>query len=310
MNKEIKLYNSITNIDDSIISEAIDYNNPKKAVWHYIFPAAACLAVVIAAAIGVKSLQSLPNSPLPWTEGLPISTDADTAAEENPKTDINTEEIPKTNTSPEEPSRTDMKTEAPQETNPLPQEIPQSQAQINWQTPEEIIGSDSSGNMAGLFIPTFLAYNGGFYGSVSTAPNQDSRFAKAEENAEDMPFSGNYYLVENRPDCIALLRNGHFTIYQKQFDVIFEYEGKTYGIAYPAEHPDQTDLGEVLCQNENLTLYSATFYKGREYEEKQLVVDILPMLRARNYEIFKEDYDENGEPIHYMDAWWVVKPIN
>lgn len=310
MNKEIKLYNSITNIDYSIIFEAINYNKPKKAAWHYIFPAAACLAVVIAAAIGVKNLQSPPNAPLPDTEGLPISTEADTSVEEIPKTDAKTEEPPKTNTSLEEPPKTDTKTEEISQTNASYQEHHQTQIDINWQTPEEIL-VDNSGEIAnGLYIPTFVAYNGGFYGSMSTASVQGERFAKAE----NVFFNENYgyppYLVENRPDCIALLINGYFTVYQKQFDVIFEYEGKTYGIAYPAEHPDNTDLGEVLLQNENLTLYSATFYKGEEQEEKQLVVDILPMLRARNYEIFKEDYDENGEMIHYMDAWWVVKPIS
>lgn len=275
MNKEIKLYNAITNIDDSIISEAETFVCRKKKAVYYLFPAAACFAAVLAVAV-IKGPK------------IPLKTVIPEDSFMQPETVSQSQEISETGAE----GKIDN---------------------INWQTPEEILIGEN-GNVNGLFVPTFVAYKGGFYGSLSEADVQrtDIRYA-ADLSGENILFNKIFgyspYLVENRPDCIALLINGYFTIYQRQFDVIFEYEGKTYGIAYPSEHPDSCTLGDVLLENDDFTLYSAVFYKGEEYEETQMIVDILPMLRSKGFEFFKEDCDENGEPIHYMDAWWVVKPI-
>lgn len=314
MSKSIKLYNAITNIDESIISEAETYIRPKKAVWHYLAPAAACLVIVLTAAIGIKNIKNPPNTLLPWEKA--------SQSEENPQTEdqILAANSSENSSQSEENPQTEAAILQTSENTPQQSENPKTETEqapaVNWQTPEEILGSSGEiGNSMGLMIPTFVAYKGGFYGVISeeSAGSDNIRYAN-DNDSEKVLFNEDFgyapYIVENRPDCIALLIGSSFTIYQRQFDVTFEYKGETYGIVYPCVHFNNVTLGDALLQNEDLTLYSAVFYKGKEFEESQLVVDILPLLRSKGYEIFKDDYDENGEPIHYMDAWWVVMPIN
>lgn len=177
----------------------------------------------------------------------------------------------------------------------------------NWQTAEEIYAAenqDGSRIMAGVSIPTFVAYQGAFYGAADEKSMGQTRFcAVTEKVLFNSAYEHTVYLVENYPDCIALLLNGYFTIYQKQFDVTFELDGITYGIVYHAAHPDSRILGEILLSNDSFTVYKAVFYPGEPGEQTAYVVDILPKLRANGYSFFLED------GVDYEDAWWVAEPI-
>lgn len=320
--KEKKLYNAITNIDDEIISESESFYRPPKRIWQYLPACAACLVLALTALLVTKNLVPPPNA-----AASPSQTETDfTENAISLQTQSFSQSQPE-NTDPSQSTASPYQTETEFTENTLPlqtQSSSQSQhentdADLNWQTPDEILDNEgiipTGIPISNLWIPTFVAYKGGFYGSFYYEFSLDENIRLAAVTdlytasyLEYYPYT--VYLVENRPDCIALLINGYFQMYQKQFDVIFEYEGKTYGIAYPSVHPDDCKLGDTLLQNEELTLYSATFSPGEPGEESQLIVDILPMLRSKGYEIFKEEYDENGEPIHYTDAWWVVKPLD
>lgn len=150
-----------------------------------------------------------------------------------------------------------------------------------------------------------------FFNSDSKIPDTNSleqiRYAITTENVIYNPkawpnptYEYTVYLVENHMDCIALLINGYFTIYQKQFDVTFELNGITYGIVYETVDSDHCTLGETLLSNNSFTVYEAVFYLGEPNEHTAYVVDLLPKLKTDGYSLFLEDE---------ANARWVAEPI-
>lgn len=180
-----------------------------------------------------------------------------------------------------------------------------------WQTASEILRTSPAESdlvLSGVFIPTYVACRGSFYGAVDEIEDRDTQSLLALSDTsvlftEDYPVS--VYLLKDRPDCIALLINGYFTVYQKLFAVTFEFEGITYGIEYnyvPA-YQDSHIWGDILVSGDGFTVRPVTAYPGEDREFTKYVVDILPKLRAEGLPFFQED----GE---YADAVWVAKPLS
>lgn len=284
MNAE-QFSSALGKVNDKYIIEAVTYkqSQKKKSIWLKRGTMAACFALILAGTVitlprilGGSNHVVLPPNPdspgpvsddgMQVSDNSPISSDSDgMQVSDNPSIDL------------------------------------------NWQTAEEIYAAenqDGSQIMAGVFIPTFVAYQGAFYGAADETSMSQTRFCAVTEKVSfNSAYEHTVYLVENYPDCIALLINGYFTIYQKQFDVTFELDGITYGIVYNAAHPDSRILGEILLSNDSFTVYEAVFYPGEPREQAAYVVDILPKLRAAGYSFFLED------GVDYADAWWVAEPI-
>ena len=300
---------ALGNVRNEYVAEAVTYRHinhgenivkakeptkkTKRLVWVKWGTMAACVGLIfIAAMMVMPRILRRPNSIVP-----PPDSDVPVPA-------VSSEEEP----SKEDPSKTE---------------------QTNWQTIEEICGvenQDVSAVMA-LNIPTNVAYQGAFYGMVGesladqtgtaffdydsivpdTGTLEQIRFAATTENVIFNPkawlsptYEYTVYLVENHMDCIALFINGYFTIYQKQFDVVFELDGITYGIVYEVVESDHLTLGETLLSNGSYTVYEAIFYLGEPNEHTVYVVDLHPKLNTDGYNIFLEDE---------VDAWWVAEPI-
>lgn len=284
MNAE-QFTNALGKVDDKYIVEAVAYKQrqKKKSIWVKRGVMAASFALILAGAMIMPRILGGANHtvlpPDPNVSG-PLSDGDHIQPNENPSIAHGSDDIPANENPP---------------------------VAYHWQTAEEIYAAQNQGStslMGGVSIPIYVAYQGALYGAVDEASVNQTRFcAVTEKVLFNATYEHTAYLVEKHPDCIALLINGYFTIYQKQFDVTFELDGITYGIVYTAVHPDSRSLGEVLLSNDSFTVYEVVFYPGEEREQTAYVVDILPKLRAEGYSFFLED------GVDYADAWWVAEPI-
>lgn len=161
---------------------------------------------------------------------------------------------------------------------------------LEWFSEAELPQQDDGSASMGVYIPTFTAYRGGFYSHGGESAKED-RFALMEE---DLLFSLEYqhraYLVQDKPDCVAIRLNGKMQVYEKQFDVAFELNGMRYGIAYAPG--SACEPGEKVLEGEGFTVY-------RTEEEGTYLVNILPLLKTNWPELFGDDQT-------YKEAWQVA----
>lgn len=161
---------------------------------------------------------------------------------------------------------------------------------------------------AGFCVPAFISYQGGFYGSVGTDRVDSLRFApsKSENVRFNTHYTRNVYLVENHPDWISIHING-MEIYEKIFDVTFEVDGATYAIAYSPVMNTDYDLGNVVLETENYTVYEAAKLQGEPAQTKEYIVDILPMLQRERPNLFDGSCLDPGGS--YADQWQLALPL-
>ena len=170
---------------------------------------------------------------------------------------------------------------------------------IQWMTAGEV--AEASGSAyAGLMVPTFLSWEGGFYGGAEcTAADH---FAPTDDEVWFNPeYRYTAYQVKDRTDCIAIHINGGLQIYQKAFDVTFEVDGITYGIQYSPVMDADCTAGSEILSGEGFTVYDVVRLQG-EAGAQEYLVNILPLLQQNWPNLFGGD--EN-----YADAWQVALPL-
>lgn len=161
---------------------------------------------------------------------------------------------------------------------------------------------------AGLCVPTFISYRGGFYGSVGGDRGDSLRFALSED--ESVLFNRDYtrkvYLVEDHPDWIAIHING-VEVYEKIFDVTFQVDGAAYAIACSPLMNADYGLGDVVLETGDYTVYEAVKLQGEPAQTREYIVDILPMLRRERPSLFDGSGLEPGG--WYAEQWQLALPL-
>ena len=178
-----------------------------------------------------------------------------------------------------------------------------------WLTAEELGMVKPEGAFsAALGVPTFISYQGGFYGFVDTDGTDSPHFAPSE--GENLLFNTHYthgvYLVENHPDWIAIHING-MEVYEKIFEVTFEVDETTYAIAYSPVMNADYGLGDIVLKTEDFTVYEAVKLQGEPAQTKEYIVDILPLLRRERPNLFDGSDSESGDD--YADRWQLALPL-
>ncbi len=285
MNKN-DLFRAFDNVDDDILerSEAACYDCKKKNRWMKLGGLAACLGLIF-----TMVLMTLPGAMT--GEGdvvLPSSPDILGPAVGNHDNQSGTNPSNQVESNPAQTG--DIRAEA-------------------WFTAEELGTAAPEGTVvSGLYVPGFVSYQGGFYGSVDTNQMDSLRFAPSE--GESLLFNAYYthnvYLVEGHPDWIAVHING-MEVYQKIFDVIFEVNGAAYAIAYSPIVSADYSLGDVVLKTENYTVYEAVKLQGEPAQTKEYIVDILPLLQRERPNLFDgSDLESGGD---YADRWQLALPL-
>lgn len=178
-----------------------------------------------------------------------------------------------------------------------------------WLTAEELGMVNPEGTFsAALNVPTFISYQGDFYGLVDTDGMDSSRFAPSE--GENLLFNTHYthevYLVEDHPDWIAIHING-MEVYEKIFEVTFEVGETTYAIAYSPVMNADYGLGDVVLKTEDFTVYEAVKLQGEPAQTKEYIVDILPLLLREHPNFYDGSNLEAGGD--YADQWQLALPL-
>ena len=172
-----------------------------------------------------------------------------------------------------------------------------------WLSADEVLKSaENESQYMGVYVPTFVAYQGSIYGRFGEEYNENSQYARLET---EVTFRGDYsfpaYQVKNISDSVAIIINGRLTIYQKSFEVNAVVDGTSYEVIYSMGLSTKYSSGEVVQENEEFTVYQAIDPQNGEVMESKYVINILPLLKRELPNFF--DGDEN-----YGDAWWVAVP--
>lgn len=181
---------------------------------------------------------------------------------------------------------------------PLQPSVEYHTQMVRWRSAEEVLAEASADAMMGVCIPSFVAYNGGFYESAGfdQSMEQPGRFTSA---GDEVWFSETYrfpaYEVENEPDCVAIAINGGIQIYKRVFDVQFERDGIIYGICYDVNPGYDVTAGEMVQEEDGFTVYETG-------EDGLYLVHILPLLIEHWPVLF-----DGGE--NYGEAWMAAVPM-
>lgn len=178
-----------------------------------------------------------------------------------------------------------------------------------WLTAEELGMAKMEGTFsAALNVPTFISYQGGFYGIVDTDGMDTPRFAPSE--GEGLLFNTNYthdvYIVEDHPDWIAIHING-MEVYEKIFDMTFEVDKTIYAIAFSPGMNSDYGLGDIVLETEEYTVYEAVRLQGEPAQTKEYIVDILPLLQRELPNFFDGSNLESGD--EYAEQWQLALPM-
>ena len=182
--------------------------------------------------------------------------------------------------------------------SPLQPSVENHAQMLRWMSAEEIMAEADTNTMMGVCVPSFVAYNGGFYESAGfdQSIDQSGRFISA---GDEVWFSAEYrfpaYEVENEPDCVAIAINAGIQIYKRVFDVKFERDGIIYGIRYDVNPSHEVTVGAVVLEEEGFTVYETG-------EEDLYLVDLLPLLIEHWPVLF-----DGGE--NYDVAWMAAFPM-
>ena len=172
-----------------------------------------------------------------------------------------------------------------------------------WLSADEVLkAAENDTQYMGVYVPTFVAYQGAIYGRFGEEYNENSQYARLET---EVTFRGDYsfpaYQVKDISDSVAIIINGRLTTYQKSFEVNAVIDGTPYEVVYSMGLSTKYSSGEVVQENEDFTVYQAINPQNGEVMESEYVINILPLLKRELPNFF--DGDEN-----YGDAWWVVMP--
>lgn len=173
-------------------------------------------------------------------------------------------------------------------------------SELYWMSAEQIEKLEDDSLQMGLYVPAFVTYEGGFYHGIEL--EEDELFAPSGKELKfNADYSGKIYSVLDKPDCIAVLING-MEVYQKAFDVTFEMDGLIYAIAYSPNLGTEYERGAAVYDGMDFTVYEAVRLGEAAAEEKEYLVNILPLLRDRWPGIFGDDQN-------YADAWQLALPL-
>ena len=172
-----------------------------------------------------------------------------------------------------------------------------------WLSADEVLkAAENDTQYMGVYVPTFVAYQGAIYGRFGEEYNENSQYARLET---EVTFRGDYsfpaYQVKDISDSVAIIINGRLTTYQKSFEVNAVIDGTPYEVVYSMGLSTKYSSGEVVQENEDFTVYQAINPQNGEVMESEYVINILPLLKRELPNFF--DGDEN-----YGDAWWVAVP--
>lgn len=268
--KAENILDAIGIMNDWAVYDAGTYqrSRPERAVKWWA--AAACFCLILTAALVM----------LPWIQKAPVVSDSDA-----------------------QPG-----TYAPGPTESVPTQAADTRAKA-WYTAEELgLAKQQEAVVAGLCVPAFLSYRGGFYGTVDEHQLDSPRFAPLE--SEKLRFNTHYthavYLVEDHPNCIAIHING-LVVYEKLFDVTFEVDGTGYAIAYAPVMNADYGLGDVVLETEDYTVYEAVKLQGEAAQTREYIVDILPLLQRELPNFFDgSDLESDGD---YGEQWQLALPL-
>ncbi len=175
---------------------------------------------------------------------------------------------------------------------------------ISWLSADEVLKSaENAPQYMGVYVPTFVAYQGAIYGIFGEEYNENSQYARLET---EVIFRKNYsypaYQVKDVSDSVAIIINGRLTTYQKLFEVNAVIDGNPYRIVQPMMSGIDYSYGEIIQENKDFTVYQAINAQSGEVMESEYVINILPLLKRELPNFF--DGDEN-----YGDAWWVAVEV-
>ena len=283
--KTPRIVNAIGHIDDDLINSATKSKKvAKKNIWiKWTSLAASFAVIIIVAAVAVPTLFGDGNTTIPVVSG--------------DNTTINNSEsvTPTTNDN--------GATTAPtvnQDTTHINNAEPTTTI---WLSADEVLKSaKNESQYMGVYVPTFVAYQGAIYGRFGEEYNENSQYARLET---EVTFRGDYsfpaYQVKDISDSVAIIINGRLTTYQKSFEVNAVIDGTPYEVVYSMGLSTKYSSGEVVQENEDFTVYQAINPQNGEVMESEYVINILPLLKRELPNFF--DGDEN-----YGDAWWVAVP--
>lgn len=172
-----------------------------------------------------------------------------------------------------------------------------------WLSADEVLkAAENDTHYMGVAVPMLVVYKGAIYGNFSEEYNENSQYALLEN---EITLRKNYsypaYQVKDVYDSVAIVANGNLITYQKLFEVTVVIDGNPYRIVQPMMSGIDYSYGEIIQENEDLTVYQAINAQSGEVMDAEYVINILPLLKSELPNFF--DSDEN-----YGDAWWVAIP--
>lgn len=283
--KKSDLFLAFNDVDDDVLerSEVAACDLNKKNRWQKRGALAACFCLILAVLAALPGVLNRADNVL-----LPSNTDVFKPGVNNYDNPYNA-----SSSQPVEPSHVQDK---------------DTRAET-WLTAGELGVTSSEGLIsAGFCVPTFITYQGGFYGSVSMDQVNSLRFARSEHESVrfNVCYTHHVYLVEDHPDWIAIHING-MEVYQKIFDVTFDVDGTPYAIAYSPVMNADYGLGDVVLETGDYTVYEAIRLQGEPTQIKEYIVDILPTLQRERPNIFDGSYLEPDG--YYFEQWQLALPL-
>lgn len=169
---------------------------------------------------------------------------------------------------------------------------------------KEVIEMAKEDGKMGVFVPTFVAYQGAIYGFSTENPNENSQYVPLETEVKlRKNYSYPAYQVKDISDNVAIVINGKLQIYKKLFEIKAVIDGNPYRILQPMMSGIDYSYGEIVQENEDFTVYQAINAQSGKIMEAEYVINILPLLKRELPNLFGGD--EN-----YGDAWWVAVPCS
>ncbi len=162
-----------------------------------------------------------------------------------------------------------------------------------------------SGISSGLNVPAFIAYKGRIYSGL----DYDMTDAYVLISDTDVCFNPTYsytaYEISGRPELVAIIINGGYSVYERVLDVAFRLDGVDYQAEYEAACLGEGAVGGLVCEKNGMKIYQAVDTETQSVIEGKYIVDITELMTG-SY----PDSELFGDPEeHYADCWWVAEKI-
>jgi hypothetical protein len=170
---------------------------------------------------------------------------------------------------------------------------------VGWRTLEEELRSTEERNN-GVFAPTWVAFEQDLCRAIDYDFTEESRVRPAGK----VSFNGEYectaYRVEHDSEVVAVILNGQFVAFRRQFNLIFEVGGMEGRLLWSPTIGTDFDKGKELVKYDGFTVYEAVSLT-EESTQELYIVDVTELLKTSMP-------DQFGGCGVVREFYWLAKP--